>query len=177
MEMILLVRTRSQQLNLSKSNQEYSISSTSGTNTSALCGREALVLDGTQEMKRYVRLVSNNPTVMWLCGYVEQVPGLHFRDAAIGECNRRTAGDNHADMLDSAKLLANPGPHVFRPFPSRLIACPADGHSAERHGLEFAFLEVCYLVRVVELLEYYFIHICCAPNQRHVPYLPSPDSG
>lgn len=61
-------------------------------------------------------------------------------------------------MFYVAEIIGNSGPHVFGPFPIRLVRGAADGHAAENHRFKFALGEARNFVGTFEPLENDFNH-------------------
>src|SRR5262245_1636115 len=80
------------------------------------------ILLSARKMKRDIRLVADNPTVMRNRGNVENIASAQWNDASIVKCSRRLARQDKADMFDRATRQPNTRPDMRRPFPSRLIS-------------------------------------------------------
>src|SRR5437764_1963747 len=110
------------------------------------------VLLAADDVQRYVRLVADDPTVMsgW---HIEEIPCPHHHLAAVIHLRDRLAAQHEPDVLDLARALSGPRPHVLGPLPAWLIGRPAEGGRSDAVELELALLECPHLARLVEVHE------------------------
>src|SRR5689334_14133294 len=85
----------------------------------------------TEEVQRDVRLVADDPAVVWRGGDVEQLAGAELVDGAVVERDGGGAGEHQPDVLDRAARGADARADVLAPLPSRLVRGTADGHAAD----------------------------------------------
>ena len=122
-----------------------------GMNVPALNSTFTSVVIGAEKMQGYIRLVSNDPTVM-ARGHVKDVASAHFDDTSVIHSSGGTPRYHHANMLNLARSRACGGADVDRPAPSGLVDRSPDGDTSQAHNLESTFLVFAYLVRFFELL-------------------------
>src|SRR6516164_10772040 len=110
------------------------------------------VVCGTHKVKRDVRLVADNPTIV-AGGNVEEVPGFHLDDAPVGHCCDGFPRDDQTHMLDGALPEAGRCTDIERPFPAGVVGRASDGHAADVDQLEFSTSECASFVRLIKALQ------------------------
>ena len=84
-----------------------------------------------KKMQRNVGLVSKHPGIMWFAWNMENVSGVDFNNASIGERRCGRAGEYEPYMFNVAATLSQIAPYVFGPAPSRLICGATNGHASK----------------------------------------------
>src|SRR6478752_5646981 len=108
------------------------------------------VILGSEEVQRHIRLIANDPAVVWHGRNVKQIACVKLNYSIIMECNCRGSRENKPDVFNRTARRANARADVLAPFPPRLIRRTTNCDSAEVDQLEFAFLHHPRLIRRIE---------------------------
>src|SRR5215472_5344830 len=113
------------------------------------------VVIAAHEVQRHVGDIADDPRVMRLRWYVEEVTRAHFDHPAICEGSSSRACDHEPDMLDLTAILSQLTADVLGPAPAGLIGGALDRHAADAHELESAHGHLPHLIRMLKALQYH----------------------
>src|SRR5262245_11944059 len=113
---------------------------------------------GAEEVERNVRLVADDPAVVWNGRDMKDHAGRELDDRAVLHRCRRGAGEDEPNVLDVAELFARERTDVDTPLPAGLVGGAPDRQPANLHQLEFSLLEDTGLIRILEALEDDVVH-------------------
>jgi hypothetical protein len=108
---------------------------------------------GAQEVQRHVRLVPDDPAVVRLRRYVEELSRAQLYYSAIGEGSGSPAREHQTDVLYGAADRTHTWAYMGRPTPARFVGRAADGEAAEMHELEATLDHLSDFVGRFEALE------------------------
>jgi hypothetical protein len=115
---------------------------------------------GAHEMKRHIRLIADDPTVVigrprW---NVKERTGAEFMDRAVVHRSSGTAGKHQPNMLAVAARCTNARSNMSGPPPPRLVRGATDCHVPDPDDIESSFFERPYFVRLFKSLQNHFEH-------------------
>ena len=130
------------------------------------------VILGSEEVQRHVRLIANDPTVVWHGRNVEQIACVKLTYSTIIERNGRGSRENEPDVFNRTTRRANTRANVLAPFPSWLIRRTTNCDSAQVDQLEFPFLHHAHFIRRVERFQNdpYLLAVHSPPNIEKLPH-------
>src|SRR4029434_3111013 len=105
------------------------------------------VFFGAEKVQRYVRLIANDPAVVWHRRNVKQIACVKLDYATRITPNCRGPRENKPDMFNGTTRRANARANVLAPFPPRLICRTTNCNSAEVNQLEFPLLHHAHFIR------------------------------
>ena len=111
------------------------------------------ILVSTLEVKRYIRLVTDNPAVMWDRWNVEKMAGAEWNDTPVFKRSGSLATKDKPNVFDGAARQPEARPNMRRPLPARLIRRATDRHAAQAHDFVPAERHESSLVRLLKSFE------------------------
>src|ERR1044072_2150570 len=108
------------------------------------------VLFSAEKVQRDVRLIANDPAVVWRRWNVKEFARFQLNYATILEHNCRSSRKNESHVFNRTARRANSGADVLAPFPPGLICRATNCESAKVDQLEFAFLHQPHFIRLLE---------------------------
>ena len=96
--------------------------------------RQCGVVVCTEEVKRQIGLLADDPAVVWHRSDVQQVAGAQLVDLTVLELRGGDAGQHQAHVLHGAAGQTERRADVRRPSLAGLVGGASDGHAPDRPG-------------------------------------------
>jgi len=104
-----------------------------------------------KKVKRYVRLVADDPTVVRNRRNMKNVARVQFENATIIERGGCGSRKNESDVFNMTARRPDGWTDMLAPFPTRLVSRAPNRHSAYVHQFKFPFLHHPHFIRRFEL--------------------------